>query len=91
MFKQIEEGAEQIDKAIQGLSDVQKDLFAFTEEVVQAVECISAGTEEMSASTEEISSLTENQTLEVRNIVKMTRKLAAAGEDLQNLALNFTP
>lgn len=90
MFKQIEQGAGQIDLTIQELSAMIEELLASTVEVVQAVERISASTEESSASTEEISGLAENQSESVQEIIDMAKELSAAGEELRNLNSGFS-
>jgi methyl-accepting chemotaxis protein len=89
MFARIEEGARQIDSAIQEVSAVLEEMLASTDEVVSEVESISASTEESAASSQEVTALVEQQAEAVKLIIDMAGEVRQASDELKQLAAGF--
>lgn len=90
MFGRVEQGAGNIDAALQEVSSVFQEFLASTEIVVREMENIFNFTAESAASSQEITSLVSQQSEAVETIVKMIRTLEAAAEDLGQMARQLT-
>ena len=86
MFSQVEQGAGNIDAALQEVSSVFQEFLTTTEMVVREMENIFNFTAESAASSQEITALVSQQNDAVETIVTMIRTLQAAAEDLGQMA-----
>jgi methyl-accepting chemotaxis protein len=90
MFSQVEQGAGNIDAALQEVSSVFQEFLTTTEMVVREMENIFNFTAESAASSQEITALVSQQNDAVETIVTMIRTLQAAAEDLGQMAQQLT-
>jgi len=90
MFAQIEQGALNIDGAIQELSAIAQESLALTDEVVGQVESISISSQQSAASMDTIESLASHQTAAVGKIIELARNLAETSDELRSLVSAFS-
>ena len=86
MFLGIEQGAIQIDNAIQELSAAVQEILASTDEVVGQVDTISSSTEESADSLNEITRRTEIQLATSRALSELAAQFTEAAVELNSLS-----
>ncbi|NLB87869.1 MAG: methyl-accepting chemotaxis protein, partial [Syntrophomonadaceae bacterium] len=90
MFLGIEQGAVQIDNAIQELSAAIQQILAFADEVAGQINNISSGTEKSSSDLAEIGKQTEMQLASSRILTDLAAQFAKAAVDLNILLSQST-
>lgn len=90
MFIGIEQGAVQIDNAIQELSAALEQILASTDEMVRQVESISSSTEKSAGSLDEIGRQTEMQLATSRSLADMAAQFTEAAAELNTISAQST-
>jgi len=90
MFLGIEQGAIQIDNAIQELSAALQQILASTDEVIGQVESISSSTEKSAGSLDEINRQTEMQLATSRSLADLAAQFTEAAGELNTLSAQST-
>jgi len=90
MFAQVEQGAGNIDAALQEVSSVFQEFLTSTEMVVREMENIFNFTAESANASQEITALVSQQNDAVETIITMIKTLQAAAEDLGQMAQQLT-
>ncbi len=90
MFLGIEDGAVQIDNAIQELSASIQQILVSTDEVIGQIDNISSGTEESASSLDEIGRQTELQLAISHALNDLANQFVEVAGDLKNLSSSYT-
>lgn len=88
-FREIEDGANDIDNSIQDISATFEQLMASADEIIQAIENISAVTEQSAASAQEVTAISQNQLMAVQHIVNISKQLEQFAGELKRITDTF--
>lgn len=88
-FKDIENGAGNIDDSIQDISASIEELMASTDEMSQAIENISAATQESAAAAQEVTAMSQSQFAGVSRLVNICSELESLANDLKKIVESF--